>query len=144
VKWSHTEIAKVQDTRLYCGKDLAIFAGIDIIAFAALAVGADGWIGGMPMIAPSLAVKLHRLLTVEKNLDEARALWLRLLPIIHVEYRAMGTSEASPHWLAVCRESAAIRGIPIGISRAPMSPVDSSVREELRAILAGLSQIENT
>jgi len=144
VKWSHTEIAKVQDTRLYCGQDLAIFAGIDIIAFAALAVGADGWIGGMPMIAPALAVRLHRLLTVEKNLDEARALWLRLLPIIHVEYRAMGTSDASPHWLAVCRESAAIRGIPIGVSRPPMSQVDSAVREELRVILTGLGQIEST
>lgn len=142
VKWSHLEISKVQDTRLFCGSDFPIFAGIDIIAFASLAVGADGWIGGMPMIAPALAVRLHRLLTVEKNLDEARALWLRLLPIIHIEYRAMGTSDARPHWLAVCRESAAIRGIPIGISRAPLSAVDSGVREELRAILAELGQLE--
>src|SRR5579862_3089357 len=132
VKWSHMEIARVQDTRLLCGKDFSIFAGIDITAFAALAIGADGWIGGIPMIAPALAVKLHRLLTVEKNLDEARALWLRLLPIIHLEYRAMGTSDASPHWLAVCRESAALRGIPVGVSRAPLAAVDVDVREELR------------
>jgi 4-hydroxy-tetrahydrodipicolinate synthase len=142
VKWSHLEVSKVQDTRLFCGNDFSIFAGIDIIAFAALAVGADGWIGGMPMIAPALAVRLHRLLTVEKNLDEARALWLRLLPIIHIEYRAMGTSDARPHWLSVCRESAAIRGIPVGVSRAPLSPVDSGVREELRAVLAELEQLE--
>ena len=40
VKWSHMEIARVQDTRLLCGKDFAIFAGIDITAFAALAIGA--------------------------------------------------------------------------------------------------------
>ena len=141
VKWSHVEVSKIQDTRLFCGKDFSIFAGLDIIAFAALAVGADGWIGGMPMIAPALAVRLHRLLTQEKNLDAARALWLRLLPIIHIEYRAMGTSDARPHWLAVCRESAAIRGIPVGISRAPLSPVDSGVREELRAVLTELEQI---
>lgn len=143
VKWSHMEIARVQDTRLLCGNDFSVFAGIDILAFSALALGADGWIGGIPMIAPSLAVRLHRLLTVEKNLDEARALWLRLLPIIHLEYRAMGTNDGSPHWLAVCRESAALRGIPVGVSRAPLTAVDNSVREELRVILAGLGQLDS-
>lgn len=141
VKWSHMEISRVQDTRLLCGRDFAVFAGIDITAFAALAIGADGWIGGIPMIAPSLAVQLCRLMIQVKNLDEARALWLRILPIIRLEYRAMGTNEASPHWLAVCRESAALRGIPVGISRAPLSPVDASVREELRALLVGLGQL---
>ena len=142
VKWSHLEISRVQDTRLLCGKDFAIFAGIDITAFSALALGADGWIGGMPMIAPALAVKMCQLLTHDKNLEEARALWLRILPIIRLEYRAMGTDDASPHWLSVCRESAALRGIPVGVSRAPLSPVDASVREELRAILAGLGQLD--
>jgi 4-hydroxy-tetrahydrodipicolinate synthase len=141
VKWSHMEIARVQDTRLLCGSDFAIFAGIDITAFAALAIGADGWIGGLPMIVPALAVQLHRLLTQEKNLDSARALWMRVLPIIRLEYRAMGTNEGSPHWLAVCRESAALRGIPVGVSRAPLTAVDDATREELRAILAGLGQL---
>jgi len=142
VKWSHMEIARVQDTRLLCGPEFSIFAGIDIIAFAALAVGADGWIGGLPMIVPALAVKLHRLLTVEKNLDEARVLWQRLLPIIRVEYRAMGTNEGNPHWLAVCRESAALRGIPVGVSRAPLSRVDECVRAELHALMDGLGQLD--
>jgi len=143
VKWSHMEIARVQDTRLLCGPEFAVFAGIDILAFAALALGADGWIGGLPMIVPALAVKLFDLLHDQKNLDRARKLWLRLLPIIHLEYRAMGTAEASPHWLSVCRESAALRGIPVGISRAPLTPITAGEREELREILAGLSQLGN-
>ena len=142
VKWSHLEISRIQDTRLLCGKDFAVFAGIDITAFSALAIGADGWIGGMPMIAPALAVRLCRLLRQENNLEEARRLWLRILPIIRLEYRAMGTNEADPHWLAVCRESAALRGIPIGVSRPPLTPVDASVREELRALLASLGQLK--
>lgn len=142
VKWSHMEIARVQDTRLLCGPDFAVFAGIDILAFSALALGADGWIGGMPMIAPALAGRLFRLLNKEKNLEEARALWLRILPIIHLEYRAMGTSEASPHWLSVCRESAVLRGIPVGISRAPLTAITAEEREELRGILIGLGELE--
>jgi 4-hydroxy-tetrahydrodipicolinate synthase len=141
VKWSHLEIARVQDTRLLCGPDFAIFAGVDIVAFAALALGADGWIGGMPMIAPALAVRLFKLLHDKKNLDEARALWNDLLPIIHLEYRALGTNEASPHWLSVCRESAALRGIPVGVSRSPLTPITSSEREELRVILNHLGQL---
>lgn len=141
VKWSHMEIARVQDTRLLCGPGFAVFAGIDILAFAALALGADGWIGGMPMIAPALAVRLYELLHEEKDLEKARALWLELLPIIHLEYRAMGTMEASPHWLSVCRESALIRGIPVGVSRAPLTPVTADEREELRGILQRLGQL---
>ena len=130
VKWSHMEIARVQDTRLLCGKDFAIFAGIDITAFAALAIGADGWIGGMPMIAPALAVKLHRLLI-------GRKIWMRREPCGCACFRLSGLNtgpwermKRSPHWLAVCRESAALRGIPVGVSRAPLSPVDERVREE--------------
>lgn len=142
VKWSHLEIGRVQDTRLLCGEGFAIFAGIDITAFSALALGADGWIGGMPMIAPALAIELCRLLTKEKNLEAARALWLRMLPIIRLEYRAMGTSDASPHWLAVCRESAALRGIPVGVSRAPLSALNGAAREELRALMEGLGQLK--
>jgi len=74
VKWSHAEISRVQDTRLLCGADFPIFAGIDLLAFGALALGADGWIGGIPMIAPGLAVELCRLLLRDRNLDEARAM----------------------------------------------------------------------
>jgi 4-hydroxy-tetrahydrodipicolinate synthase len=142
VKWSHAEISRVQDTRLLCGPDFPIFAGIDLIAFSALALGAEGWIGGLPMMVPALAVRLHRLLTEENNLEEARKLWNRLLPIVRIEYKALGTAEASPHWLAVCRESAVLRGIPVGISRPPLSPLDSANSEELRSVLFELGELE--
>jgi 4-hydroxy-tetrahydrodipicolinate synthase len=141
VKWSHLEVSRVHDTRLLCGPDFPIFAGIDVIAFEAMAVGANGWISGLPMMVPGLARKLHRLLVCEKNLDAARELWYRLLPLIHLEYRALGVDHGNPHWLAVCRESAVLRGIPVGISRGPLSAVDPSVREELRSILMRLGQL---
>jgi len=109
VKWSHMEIARVQDTRLLCGPEFPIFAGIDITAFAALAIGADGWIGGLPMIVPALAVKLHRLLAVEKNLDEARELWMRLLPIVRLEYRPTKPNRTGCRCAARVRLCAAFR-----------------------------------
>ena len=65
VKWSHSEISRIQDTRSLCGPEFPIFAGIDLVAFGALAAGADGWISGIPMIAPALAVRIHRLLAAK-------------------------------------------------------------------------------
>lgn len=141
VKWSHIEVTRIHDTRLLCGPDFPIFAGIDLIAFEALAVGADGWISGLPMIVPALAKKLHRLLVVEKNLSEAQELWYRLLPLIRLEYRALTSEQGNPHWLAVCRESAVLRGIPVGVSRLPLTPLEPALREELRKLLAGLGQL---
>lgn len=141
VKWSHSEVSRIHDTRLLCGPDFCIFAGVDIIAFEAMAVGADGWISGLPMIVPSLAVKLHRLLYCEKNLDAARELWYRLLPLVHVEYRAMGSEYNDPHWLSVCREVADIRGLNIGSARLPFTAVQPEVRAELIELLTGLNQL---
>jgi len=74
VKWSHLEVSRIHDTRLLCGLNFPIFAGIDVIAFEAIAVGADGWIGGLPMMVPKLARRLHRLLVCEKDLKAARDL----------------------------------------------------------------------
>jgi dihydrodipicolinate synthase/N-acetylneuraminate lyase len=71
------------------------------------------------MIAPALAQKIHRLLVCDKNLDAARELWYRVLPIIQFEYRALNSESGNPHWLAVCRESARLRGIPVGASCLP-------------------------
>jgi 4-hydroxy-tetrahydrodipicolinate synthase len=141
VKWSHLEVTRIHDTRLLCGPNFPIFAGIDVIAFEAMAVGADGWISGLPMIVPALARRLHRLLTVEKKLDDARALWYRLLPLINLEYRALSTSDGNPHWLAVCREAAVLRDIPVGVSRGPLAAVDAEVRAELKSLLEGLEQL---
>jgi 4-hydroxy-tetrahydrodipicolinate synthase len=141
VKWSHLEVSRIHDTRLLCGPDFPIFAGIDVIAFEAMAVGADGWISGLPMIVPALARRLHRLLAVEKNLEDARSLWYRVLPLINLEYRALGTADGNPHWLAVCREAALLRGIPVGVSRAPLTSVDAGVRAELKSLLEGLKQL---
>jgi 4-hydroxy-tetrahydrodipicolinate synthase len=141
VKWSHLEVSRIQDTRMFCGPDFPIFAGVDVIAFGALAAGADGWISGLPMIVPALAVKLHRLVNCEKNLEAARALWYRLLPIVHVEYRAMNNDTGDPHWLAVCREAADLRGLAMGEARLPMSRVLPEVREELKELLVGLGEL---
>ncbi len=141
VKWSHGEVSRIQDTRLLCGPDFPIFAGVDLIAFGALALGADGWIGGLPMMVPRHCVRLFELLTCQRELAQAQSLWYRLLPLIQIEYRALGAADNDPHWLAVCREAALLRGLPVGDSRLPMSSLEPAVREELKAALVKLGEL---
>jgi 4-hydroxy-tetrahydrodipicolinate synthase len=141
VKWSTGEVSRIRDTKFLCGPSFNVFVGNDLIAFEGLAVGADGWISCLPMIVPSRAVKLYTLLAVEKNLSAARELFYPLVPLIRLVFRASSLPNNDPHWLAVTRESALLRGIPVGISRKPLSAISREHAERLRELLVGLGEI---
>ena len=143
VKWSTTEAGRIRDTKFLCGPSFTVFVGNDLIAFEGLAVGADGWISCLPMIAPSCAVRLFRLLVVEQNLRAARDFFYRLVPLIRLEFRALGSVNNDPHWLAVTRESALLRGIPVGQSRKPLSRVSREYSDQLKQLLIALGELEN-
>ena len=141
VKWSHVEVSRIHDTRLLCGGNISVFVGIDLIALEGLAAGADGYIGGLPMMVPRITRQLFEALHSRGDLAAARSLWNRLLPLIRFEYRALFTDAGEPHWLAVCREAAALRGIQVGAPRLPMRPLCGELREELRKLLQDLDEI---
>ena len=142
VKWSTSEVSRVRDTKLLCGPSFTVFVGNDLIAFEGLAVGADGWISCLPMIAPKCAVKLFSLLAVEQNLSAARDLFYHLAPLIRLEFRAASSTNNDPHWLAVTRESALLRGIQVGQSRKPLSALSRQHAEQLKGLLIGLGELE--
>ena len=144
VKWSTNDVGRIRDTKLLCGPSFTVFVGNDLIAFEGLAVGADGWISCLPMIVPSRAVKLHRLLAVEQNLKAARELFYPLVSLIRLEFRAVSLPDNDPHWLAVTRESALLRGIPVGQSRKPLSAISREHAEQLKELLVALGEIEST
>ena len=141
VKWSTAEVSRIRDTKFLCGPSFPVFVGNDLIAFEGLAVGADGWISCLPMIVPGRAVKLYQLLAVEKNLSAARELFYPLVPLIRLEFQAISLPNNDPHWLAVTRESALLRGIPVGQSRKPLSAISRQHAEQLKDLLVGLSEI---
>lgn len=141
VKWSHAEISRIQDTRSCCGPDFPIFAGNDLIAFGSLALGADGWISGLPMMVPALAVQLFKLLIEDKNLGAARDLWYRLVPLVQMEFGALPSGDWDPHIIPLVRESALLRGLPVGLSRPPLTRVEAPVRGKLQKLLEDLGQL---
>jgi len=140
VKWSHLEVSRIHDTRLLCGPDFGVFVGIDLIAMEGLAAGADGYIAGLPMIAPRQARQLFEVIHDQRDLDGGQSLWNTLLELIRFEYRALSTDAGEPHWLAVCREAATLRGIPVGMPRLPLRPLSKPLCAELKSILEKLDQ----
>jgi 4-hydroxy-tetrahydrodipicolinate synthase len=141
VKWSHVEVSRVHDTLLLCGEKLAVFVGIDLIAFEGLAAGAVGYTGGLTMMVPRLARRLFETIHLQKDLASAQTQWSRLLPLVRYEYRALFSDSGQPHWLAVCREAALLRGIEVGVPRRPMRPLPVDLREELRQHLRQLGEL---
>jgi 4-hydroxy-tetrahydrodipicolinate synthase len=141
VKWSTAEAGRIRDTKFLCGQKFTVFVGNDLIAFEGLAAGADGWISCLPMIAPASARKLFRLMTLEQDLTAAREFYYRLVPLIRLVFRALGSADNDPHWLAVTRESALLRGIPVGESRKPLSRVGCECSDQLRRLLMALGEL---
>jgi 4-hydroxy-tetrahydrodipicolinate synthase len=142
VKWSTAEVSRIRDTKLLCGRSFTVFVGNDLIAFEGLAAGADGWISCLPMIAPACAAKLFKLLVMDQNLSAAREFFYRLAPLIRLEFRASSSANNDPHWLAVTRESALLRGLPVGQSRQPLSRISPEHAEQLKQMLLDLGELE--
>ena len=141
VKWSHSDYNRVSETKILCGQSFPVFAGNDGIAYSALAAGADGWIGCLPIITPRLSVKLYEHLAEEKDLDAARALWYRLMPLIMMEFSTIYSTNNDPHWLAMSRDSALLRGLPVGETRPPLTGLRPEDREHLRKLLVDLGEL---
>ncbi len=141
VKWSHMEVSRIHDTRFLCGPNFGVCVGIDVIAMEGLAAGADGYISGLPMIVPRLARRLFEIIHDQQDLAGGQLLWNSLLRLVRFEYRALTADAGEPHWLAVCREAAALRGIPIGVSRLPLRPLSTKLRDELKTLLRQLGEI---
>ena len=141
VKWSHPEFNRVPETKLLCGPSFPVFAGNDGIAFSALAAGADGWIGCLPIMTPRLAVELYKYLAEDKDLDAARKLWYRLMPLVRMEFSTIHTSDNDPHWLSMSRDSANLRGLPVGETRPPLTGLRHHDLEQLRKLMVDLGEL---
>lgn len=141
VNWLHPEVSRIHDTKLLTRPNFTQFVGFDPVGFAGLAAGADGCMGGLAMMVPRMLRTLFGQFRESQNLSNARDLWNRLLPLVQFEYRALMTDSGSPHWLAVCREVAALRGILVGPPRLPLRPLFPDQQAELRRLLTQLGEL---
>ena len=141
VKWSHLEISRIQETIWLCGPGFPVFAGIDYVLFAGLALGCRGMICGLPMLSPRLARQLFELIVEKENIAEARSLWMKIQPWIQIEYSALFSSSREPHWLCVCRAVAELRGIKVGPPRPPLTRLNKEQTQQLTTVMKNLGEL---
>ncbi|HVW16843.1 MAG TPA: dihydrodipicolinate synthase family protein [Solirubrobacteraceae bacterium] len=114
---------------LVAGTDLDVLVGGDDWALEGLAAGADGWVAGVGNPFPAECVALAELVAAGR-LDEARALYARLLPLARLDM--------TPHLVQHFKGALDAVGLTGGPARPPRLPLDAAGRATLDAALAAL------
>ncbi|WP_159998322.1 dihydrodipicolinate synthase family protein [Roseomonas sp. 18066] len=113
IKESTLEVTRVRDIIRLCGDRMTVFGGI--LGFESFVEGAEGWVAVASNLAPGPLAKLFSLVADEQKLLEARALYLRYLPLIEFvggQYYVAGTKALLRHM-----------GRPVGAPRPPRLPL---------------------
>lgn len=80
IKESTLEVTRVRDILRLCGDRMHVFGGI--LGFESFVEGAVGWTAVAANVVPGPLARLYELVVAEKNIDDARALSLRYLPLV--------------------------------------------------------------
>jgi 4-hydroxy-tetrahydrodipicolinate synthase len=118
VKLTTGVLDHVTRLRKTMGNRIAIFEGVDMLAFASMAMGSVGWVAGTANMIPEFAVELWRLTHIAGDMRAARALNDRIDPI----QRMATTPAIYGSWIKeVCR----LRGLALGTARNPGDPLNA-------------------
>jgi dihydrodipicolinate synthase/N-acetylneuraminate lyase len=117
---------------------MAVYAGIDTVAFEGLSHGAVGWISGVPSIVPRAARRLYELIAIESDLPQARLQWEALAPLMRMLFRTFLARDDGSQWLSVMNAALNLVGPPIGLPAPPVLPLDAARRAELSLILTNI------
>ena len=109
---------------------LEVLVGGDDWAFEGLCVGATGWISGVADVAPVQCVELYDLIQ-RRELDQARALYLRLLPMARFDM----TTKLVQYYKAGMDEV----GLVGGPTRPPRLGLTGAEQDKLLAALAPIT-----
>lgn len=104
-----------------------VLAGSDPALLAVLAHGAPGSIIGASTFIPELCVELYDRIAVDKDLPRALEVWTRLWPILN--FMLLNG------YVPLAKAGSALRGLPLGDPREPMTPTPAELRDRLKVIL---------
>ena len=110
------------------------FMGVDDLTFQGLLLGAKGVVSGGSNILPEMVVKLYKLIVEEKDIDAARELWYKYLPIANLV-------ETPKVWIANIKAGCELMGDPVGKPRKPVLPASDEMKKRILNILKDLKAI---
>jgi len=108
--------------------------GVDDLSFQGFLLDATGIVSGGSNIAPKSAVKLYNLIVKDKDIDSARDLWYKYVPLATLV-------EAPKIWISTIKAGCEIMDDPVGNPRKPLMPATKGIKQKLRNILENLGEI---
>jgi 4-hydroxy-tetrahydrodipicolinate synthase len=126
VKESTLEVTRVRDIIRLCGDRMTVFGGI--LGFESFVEGAEGWVAVAANVAPSAMARIFTLVADGNDIQAARTLYLRCLPLIEFvggQRYVAGTKALLGHI-----------GRPVGLPRPPRLPLPAAQDLDARRIVA--------
>lgn len=131
VKESSGDMTRVAQIMRLCGDKMKIFCGCDTLALEMFAMGVVGWITAVANMFPRLCVELFKLAAIQKDMDQAKGLYFRLLPLFTM-------FESTGQYIQLTKAGMDILGRPVGIPRMPLRPPNEQLMQNLKEILDSL------
>ena len=133
IKDSSGDLTALNTLLLNRRPNFSVFTGIDTLLLPGLMAGSQGAILGSANICPELALEVVRLFDT-RQIEEASAVQNRLTRI----WSAMGFGS----FPAPVKAAMELVGLPAGVPRQPIAPLDAENRELLRRELQAISILD--
>jgi len=133
IKESTLEVTRVRDIIELCGDRMTVFAGI--LGYESFWLGAQGWVAVCSNLIPAMSARLFELVADAKDVDQALALYKKMLPIV----KWVG----GHRYVAASKDALAMMGLPVGAPRPPRLPLPAADAAELRVELDRLGLLDS-
>ena len=127
VKESAADTRRIPEIRQRLGDRLAIFCGVDDLAFECFTLGAVGWVAGLVVAFPRETVRIWEL-AQEGRWNEARKLYEWFLPLLHLDI--------GPKFVQQIKLVEALMGVGSAKVRAPRLQLTEKEASAVEKILA--------
>lgn len=127
VKESAADTRRIPEIRQRLGDRLAIFCGVDDLAFECFTLGAVGWVAGLVVAFPRETVRIWEL-AQEGRWNEARELYEWFLPLLHLDI--------GPKFVQQIKLVEALMGVGSAKVRAPRLQLTEKEASAVEKILA--------
>ena len=133
IKESTLEVTRVRDIIDLCGDRMTVFAGI--LGYESFWLGAQGWVAVCSNLIPKMSARLFELVADDKNMDEALALYKKMLPIV----KWVG----GHRYVAASKDALGMMGLAVGKPRAPRLPLPAADAADLKRELERLGLLNS-
>lgn len=128
VKSTFPTVHQVHNCRILTDDGFRVFYGSFRAALEGFAAGAHGWTSGFLNIVPSQAVAMWKTIKEKSDLEAARDMWYRLVPLVNLyTEKPLGHMDDLPLYRSVLD----LRGMRGGFSRKPFEPISKSQKEQI-------------